>query len=53
MVLNVPDLLRMLKPVVYRRSGGFMSYGVKVWPKEALGILLSEARGAWLREDYK
>lgn len=44
---------KMLKPVVYRRSGVFMSYGIKIWPREALTLVRGEARGEWLRAEYQ
>ena len=44
---------RLLKPIVYTRNGSFRKYGVKVWPTEALEMLLGEQRGGWLREDYR
>jgi len=40
--------VRLLKPVVYRRSGKYMSYGIKVFPQEPSPEKARDNRYSWL-----
>jgi hypothetical protein len=44
---------RILKPIVYHRSGKHLGYGLKFWPREVENMLKIEDRFSWLRSDYK
>jgi hypothetical protein len=43
---------KMLKPVVYHHEGRYSGYGVKIWPREAYGLIKTESHLAWLPETY-
>lgn len=43
----------MLKPVVYAHKGRRLGNGVKLWPRDADDLTLSEPALAWIREVYQ
>lgn len=44
---------RMLKPVVYRRKGQYLRYGIKLWPsKEINELLKKDAHLQWIVHEY-
>ena len=45
--------VRMLKPVVYNRSGHFVGYGIKFWPREAGDEMLKTKSFEWITSTYK
>jgi hypothetical protein len=44
---------RMLKPVVYRRQGQHLGYGLKFWPEETENLLETENIFGWARDCYR
>jgi len=47
-----PRYAQMLKPVVYRGRNGWLGYGLKFWPEDAVG-LATEERYRWIGEAYQ
>ena len=41
-----------LRRVIWKSKGTYNAAGIKIWPKEAMGILESDGNHAWLREAY-
>lgn len=44
---------RMLKPVVYRRKGRYLGYGLKFFPQEVVDLLETEESLRWVKSDYE
>ncbi len=49
---NEDRYVRMLKPVVYNHNGDYDGYGIKIWPRDAEGLIKTESHLMWLKEVY-
>ncbi len=44
---------QMLKPVVYKRKGMYLGYGLKFWPQGVEDLLIREDDSSWVVDGYK
>jgi hypothetical protein len=48
--LTEPRYLEILKPIIYRRNGMYIGYGLKFWPKEVQALISADPNLRWVRE---
>jgi hypothetical protein len=47
-----PRYVQTLKPIIYRRNGVYLRYGLKFWPREAVPLLDTDPNLKWVREMF-
>jgi Protein of unknown function (DUF3800) len=47
-----PRYIIALKPATYRRSGKYVGYGIKFWPKEVQRLVDTEASLRWVKDNF-